>query len=122
VRHRSERWKRTYLSGLGGKSYQQNLLERDRNDGLRFELERYTDWTLEPMRAWRLRTPALLEVKLEAIVQDFDRCMLDIFRHLGFTEAECEVALQVAASQDIARMADTDIMANQHIHSREISK
>ncbi len=122
VRHRSERWKRTYLAGLGGKSYQQNLLERNRNDGLRFELERYTDWTLEAMRAWRLRTPALLEVKLEAIVQDFDRCMLGIFRHLGFTEAECKVALQVAASQDIARMADTDIMANQHIHSREISK
>jgi hypothetical protein len=122
VRHRSERWKRTYLAGLGGRSYQQNLLERDRNDGLRFELEHYTGWTLEAMRAWRLRTPAVLEVKLEAIAQDFDRCMLAIFRHLGFTGAECEVALPVAASEDIARMADTDIMANQHIHSREVSK
>ncbi len=122
VRHRSERWKRTYLAGLGGGSYQQNLLERDRNDGLRFELDHYTGWTLEAMRAWRLRTPAVLEVKLEAIVQDYDRCMFTIFRHLGFTEAECNVALQVAADQDIARMADSDIMANQHIHSREISK
>jgi hypothetical protein len=122
VRHRSERWKRTYLTGLGGRSYQQNLLERDQNDGLRFELERYTDWTLEAMRAWRLRNPSVLEVKLEDIAQDFDRCMLGIFRHLGLTEAECDVALQVAASQDIARMADTDIVANQHIHSRETSK
>ena len=122
VRHRSERWKRTYLAGLGGRSYQQNLLERDPNDGLRFELEHYTSWTLEAMRAWRLRTPAVLEVKLETIVQDFDRCMLAIFRHLGFTEAECEVALQLAADHDIARMADADVMANQHIHSREISK
>jgi hypothetical protein len=122
VRHRPERWKRTYLTGLGGRSYQQNLLERERNEGLRFELERYTAWTLEAMRAWRLNNPAVLEVKLEDIAQEFDACMRAIFHHLGLTEAECAVALKLAARQDIARMADRDIVTNQHIHSRAISK
>ena len=34
--HRSEEWKRAYLINLGGLSYQQNLLTRDLEDGLRF--------------------------------------------------------------------------------------
>ena len=122
VQHRPERWKRDYLAGLGGKSYQRNLLDRDRAAGLGFELARYTGWTLAAMRAWRLRAPAVLDVQLEAIVQDFDRCMHGVFRHLGLNDVECETALRVAASQDMARMSDAEIAASQHIHSRELSK
>jgi len=122
VQHRAERWKRTYLAGLGGKSYQRNLLERDRVDGLRFELERYTGWTLEAMRAWRLRTPAVHEVKLETICENFDATMLEIFRHLGFDDTECAVAMEIAATEDMARMSDAAIAANEHIHSRAVSK
>jgi hypothetical protein len=120
--HRRERWKRDYLAGLGGKSYQANLLERDRDGGLEFELERYTSFTMEDMRAWQLNSPDLLEVKLETIARDFDATMRTIFHHLGFTEAEMPVVMEAAAREDIRRMDDAAIAANPHIHSREISK
>ena len=120
--HRRERWKRDYLTRLGGKSYQQNLLDRDRDAGLEFELDRYTGCTMEDMRAWRLDTPDVLTVKLESIMSDFDSSMTTIFNHLGFTDAEVAVALEVAATEDVGRMDDAAVAANPHIHSREISK
>lgn len=120
--HRRERWKRDYLARLGGKSYQQNLLDRDRDAGLDFELAGYTGCTMEDMRAWRLSSPDLLQVKLETIAQDFDAAMQKIFRHLGFTAADLALALEVAATEDVARMDDAAIAANPHIHSRELSK
>jgi hypothetical protein len=39
--HFPEPWKRAYLAGLAGKSYQQNLLDLCQEDGLAFELSRY---------------------------------------------------------------------------------
>lgn len=122
VQHKLESWKQAYLAGLGGKSYQQNLLDRDREAGLQFELERYTGWTLDAMRGWRLGGPAVMDAKLETIVQDFDRTMLAIFRHLGLNDGECVTALHAARDQDIARMTDDEIVANPHIYSRDVSK
>jgi hypothetical protein len=122
VRHRPERWKRDYLAGLGGRSYQQNLLARDQDAGLGFELDRYTGWTLEAMRTWRLRGPHLLEVKLETISQSFDATMLATFRHLGFNDRECTAAMQIAATEDLTRMSDVRIADDDHIYSRTVSK
>src|SRR5262249_37323907 len=51
--HRSEDWKRAYVEGLNGLSYQRNLLSRDADSGLDFEMNRYTDWTVEAMLAWK---------------------------------------------------------------------
>ncbi len=87
-----------------------------------FELAGYTGCTLETMRAWRLHRPEVLQIKLEDIMRDFDTTMLVAFRHLGFTERECAVALDVAAGEDINRMDDATLAANTHIHSRAISK
>jgi hypothetical protein len=120
--HRRERWKRDYLAGLGGKSYQQNLLERDRDSGLRFELDRYTGCTLEAMRGWRLAGPKVLEVKLEAIAGAYDAAMRRIFGHLGLPPADLDAAVVIAAAEDVARMDDARVAANPHIHSRTLSK
>ena len=120
--HRPERWKRNYLASLGGKSYQQNLLDRDRDAGLAFELAHYAGSTMQDIRAWSLSSDNVIDVKLETIAQDFDGCMRTIFRHLGFGGSDLETAIEIAASEDIARMDDASIAANPHIHSREISK
>lgn len=66
MQHRSERWKRKWLERLNGRSYQQNLLDRDQVAGLDFELQGYTGCTLEAMRAWR-PDPAVLDVRLEEL-------------------------------------------------------
>ena len=120
--HRPERWKRNWLARLSGRSYQRNLLDRDRDVGLIFELDGYTGCTLDAMRQWRLQRPEVLDVQLEAIANDFDGMMGPVFRHLGLTEAECAVALDSAVTEDISRMDDATLAANGHIHSRRLSK
>jgi hypothetical protein len=120
--HRSEEWKRAWLVRLGGKSYQRNLRELKRDDGLKFELDGYTDCTLAAMRDWCLIGQEVLNVKLEDIMRDFDGWMRTIFCHLRFSDVECRIAIGLAAEQDIRRMSDEDVEANEFVHSRQISK
>ena len=121
MQQRPERWKRGWLARLNGRSYQQNLRERDQAAGLAFELDGYTGCTLAAMRDWRT-LPNVLDVKLEDIARDYDATMGSVFRHLGFTPAECEGAVRLAAAEDINRMDGTALAANPHIHSRTLSK
>jgi hypothetical protein len=120
--HQSEAWKQDYLRRLGGRSYQQNLLDRDQDAGLAFELGGYTGCTLEAMAAWWLEQPELMTVQLEAISRDYDAVMLAIFRHFGFDAAACAAAQEEAAHEDLVRMDDAAIAANPHIYGRELSK
>lgn len=120
--HRPERWKRRYLASLGGRSYQQNLLARSRDDGLAFELEGYTAVTLEAMRSWRLAGPAVMTVGLEHLMADYDAGMLAVFRHLGFDEPACAEAVRLARSEDVGRMDDAALAGRPKIHTRTVSK
>jgi hypothetical protein len=90
--------------------------------GLAFELDGYTGCTLEDMRAWQLTLPEVLDVKLESIAASFDTTMREIFEHLGFPEADHDDAVAIAAAEDIARMDDASLAANQHVHGRTLSK
>jgi hypothetical protein len=120
--HLRERWKRDYLRGLGGRSYQQNLLALDRPEGMAFELANYTGCTLESMRVWPYRAAGVVDVQMEAIAADFDGTMRRVFSHLGFPEHDMEEVLRIAASEDVGRMDDRTLAGNAHIHGRSISK
>ncbi len=121
--HRPETWKQQFLARLDRKSYQQNLLDRDRDSGLLFELEGYTSCTLDEMRNWPFHgRPEVLEVKLEEICANFQPSMLSVFKHLGLSKEESKVALDLISNEDIGRMEDAQIAANPHIYSRQISK
>jgi hypothetical protein len=120
--HWPEDWKRRYLERLGGKTYQQHLLDRSVAEGLAFELEGYTGCTLTAMREWGLNGADALDVKLEDVMADFDGAMLRIFDHFGFTAEQSETALEVARSEDVRRMDDATIATRPQIHSRIISK
>ncbi|MBC7634695.1 MAG: sulfotransferase domain-containing protein [Acetobacteraceae bacterium] len=122
VIHKRERWKRDYLRSLAGKSYQQNLLDRDTASGLAFELANYTGQTLDAMIAWEHQGPALLQLKMEDFVTDFDGTLRRAYRHLGLEGPACEALIAQCAADDVARMSDTVITANHHIHSRKLSK
>jgi hypothetical protein len=122
VAHWPEEWKRHYLERLGGKSYQQNLLDRSLPDGLDFELGGYTGCTLATMREWDLNGADALDVKLEDVMADFDGAMRRIFDHFGFTPDQSEAALDVARSEDIRRMEDAFMAERPQIYSRTISK
>ena len=120
--HRSEEWKRAYLEGLNGKSYQQNLRDRSLAAGLAFELEGYTSCTLETMREWKQNGIDALDVRLEDVMEDFDGAMLRIFDHFKFSKARRMAALHVARTEDIRRMDQSAIAKRPQIHSRKISK
>jgi hypothetical protein len=120
--HCSEDWKRAYLTRLGGKSYQQNLVARDLAAGLAFELAGYTGCTLEAMRAWRWTTPDILCIRLEDFDTDFDGATRGLFRHLAFSDADVAAAVELAASEDVRRLDNAALLARPQIYSRTLSK
>jgi hypothetical protein len=119
--HRPEEWKQHYIVGLDGMSYQKNLLARDEDAGLSFEMERYAEWTISAMISWKA-DPDTVDFKIEDFMADFDGVLARILRHFGMREPDIPGALSVAAVEDIRRMTDTQLAANPHIHSRSISK
>lgn len=119
--HMPEVWKAKYLAGLGGKSYQQNLIDLSRRDGMRFELDRYAAWTIEAMASWT-PPPDCLEMQMEAFAEDFDAAMSAVLTHLGFAGEAHADALQIARTEDIGRMDDARVAADPHIHGRKLSK
>ncbi len=116
--HKPELWKRAYLLGLGGRSYQQNLLDRDRESGLAFELAGYTANTMEALRTWTWACPEILDVRLEALTGAYDATMAAIFRHLELPAA----LLPLTVAEDVNRMDDAALAARPQIHAREISR
>ncbi len=119
--HMPEAWKRAYLAGLEGRSYQQNLLDRDRAAGLAFEETRYAAWTLEALADWP-QDPDTLDIRMEEVAADFDGTMARVFRHLGCDAREVALAVEAARAEDIARMTDAALAEKPHIHARELSK
>jgi len=120
--HLRERWKRDYLKRLGGISYQQNILMRDRGDGIAFELENYVGVILDSMWSWPHRDERIVDVKMEDTSADFDGSMSGVFRHLGFAEADVPELLEIAGDHDVGRMDDAALAADPHIHGRDRSK
>lgn len=84
----------------------------------------------EPSAGQRPRTASragerhddLLLVQLEAVQADFDGAFAAIFDHFGFSNSESAKAIELARVHDIARMSDTKVAENPHIHSRTVSK
>ena len=118
--HRSEVWKRDYLSGLNGRSYQENLLALDFEAGMAFEETRYAAWTAEAMAEWQPER-GTIDIKLESIAADFDETMKNIFCHFGFLGSRLADALRISQLNDVARMPDGMVAGNPHITSRDVS-
>lgn len=120
--YRSEPWKRRYISGLNLKSYQQNLLDRDKSDGILFELERYAGWTIHSMTQWNFNNSSIKEIRYETLMSEYDQTFKQMFEHFGFNNEQIRLGLEVAASQDINRMSDEILNENNHITSRQFSR
>lgn len=121
--HRPEDWKIDYLESLDGKSYQQNLLGRSEQDGLRFEMNHYAAWTIDSMRCWPYGMGHnILEIKFEDLLTDYDHSLQRIFAHLGFSSAQIEAALAIAARHDLARKSESEMEALPHVSSRHFRK
>ena len=119
--HRPEAWKREYIEGLGGRSYQRNLLDLDLDTGLWFELDRYAGWTTRAMSEWR-ESGDTMSVSIERFAFDFDRTMEAILDHLGFAGKDYAIAMDIAKREDVNRMNDDELRRRLYISSRTNSK
>ena len=120
--YRSEDWKRQYLKSLGGKSYQQNLLDLSETDGLFFEMFHYGAWTIKSMLDWDYGNRHVIELRFETLISNFDETLKNLFEHLGFSDDQINQALRIAAKQDINRMSDNELQDNPHISARQTTK
>lgn len=120
--HRSEIWKREYLRGLGNKSYQQNLLDRDESDGLLFEMAHYGAWTIDNMLAWNYQHPSIKEIRFERLMSRYDETFRDMFTHFEFSDAQTAGGLELIAKEDISRMKEEQRSRDLHITGPQPAK
>lgn len=120
--HFPEDWKRAYLARLNGRSYQAILRDLDQEDGLLWEMENCSHWTISDMLAWGDGNDRTLEVTFEALMRDFDGTFRRMFRHAGFSDRLTEDLVQLAQAENLSRMSDADIARNPHISGRDTAK
>jgi hypothetical protein len=120
--HRTEEWRMKYLESLRGMSYQDNLLSMFQRDGLLFEMMNYGTWTIESIRDWNYDLDNVLEIKFEDLMNSYDDQFRIIFEHLGFSESEIIVGLDIAARHDLGRISAKEMEELEHVSSAKCTK
>lgn len=113
--HASTEWKIQYLNRLNGRSYQQNLLERDQKTGLRFEMQRVAGWAITDLLEWNYGNPNIFETSLERLSDNFDQEVKDILLNLGFSRQLAEICRMRASKHNLNEMTESSINENEHI-------
>ncbi len=93
--------KKEYLRQLDGKSYQAHLKELSQIDGILFELNNYSGWTIDCIQSWCFNNANILEIKLESIIKDFDAIFEKIFLWLLFDKISTKTCLDISQSEDL---------------------
>ncbi len=104
-----------YLQQFHGTSYQKHLQALGRSEGIMFELNNYSGWTLDCMSAWNYDNPKVMEIKLESVMENFDTLFEQVFRWFGFSKNALDACMQLAQKEDISRMNNTKRQASNHI-------
>ncbi len=120
--HRPEAWKKAYLSSLGEKSYQENLLCRSEAEGINFEMNNYGSWTINSMRNWVYGNPKVLEVRFEDIMSEYDKTLKMIFDHFQFDQKTKNIAVSIARRHDIKRKSPGEISNIRHVSSVQTTR
>ena len=120
--HRTEQWKLAYLNSLQGKSYQEYLQTLDQREGLLFEMENYGAWTIDSLEKWDFNRQEILEIKFESLADDYESTFLSIFQHIGLSEPDIELCMDVAVQHDLGRKTVDEIKLIPHVSSPKLSK
>lgn len=122
IEHMSIDWKKSFLKGLNGMSYQQKLLSTSKSDGMNFEIDNYARWTLDALMSWDYNNPKVMELRMEDISNNFETLFLELFKFLGFSGKVMQQCVQRANEQNINSMSEEKISKNKHIHGVSLSK
>ncbi|MFC2175548.1 sulfotransferase domain-containing protein [Bacteroidota bacterium] len=120
--HRSEEWKVSYLNGLNGKSYQNNLKALGQKDGILFEMERYADWTISEMAKWNYNDPRVLELKFEDLMSDMHSVSKTMLEFSELDEKQVALGLKIADRENILKKSEAEIDKHTHISSKNTTK
>lgn len=121
--HYSDEWKQDYIRRLGNKSYQQNLLERNEEEGLIWEMENCGAWTIEDLLAWDYAGDArILEITLEDVVSAFDAQFAQVLKHIGFSDALTSECVSLIQPENLSSMGKDRIERHPHISASSLSK
>lgn len=113
--HTSKEIQKEYIDELDGKSYKSVLQELSIDDGIIFEMDHYSGWTLDCMQTWNYNDSKIYEVKFEDIMDDFDTSFINIFKKLGFNQTLLLQCIQIAQKEDVKKMDIDIINKNNHI-------
>ena len=119
---RSENWKRNYIKGLRGKSYQENINSLSEEKGIFFEMKHYGKWTIEDMLNWDSKTMNCLEIKFEDIMSNYESEMDKIFDHCNLSKSQLLTAKRISENENIKKMSKSAIEKNPHIFSSNTRK
>jgi hypothetical protein len=113
--------KERYVASLGGLSYQEKIRSLCKEEGLIFEMEGFAKITIDEMISWK-ENEAVLTIKMEDLIADFDRQFEKIFRWFGIGEVDIAACLEIAVAHDMNRMEEREIASNPHISTGKLKK
>ena len=111
----------SYVALLDGLSYQSKVGSLGQFEGLAFEYENYTKWTLEDISRWSPRSN-VYECRMEVLYEDYEGWFRDMSDFIGGNLLFCKLFLYYASKQNILLRSDAQIQANAYVASRKISK
>ena len=110
-----------YINWLNGNSYQENIKSLNQNEGLIFEMEGFAGRTISDMINWK-RNENIIESKFEEIIANYDDVWEGIFTHMGFSNENLKLAIEIARRHDLSRMTEDQIAKDSHISTGKITK
>jgi hypothetical protein len=113
--------KERYVASLGGLSYQEKIRSLCKEEGLIFEMDGFAKITIDEMISWK-ENEAVLTIKMEDLIADFDRQFEKIFRWFGIGEVDIAACLEIAVAHDMNRMEEREIASNPHISTGKLKK
>lgn len=118
----SEVEKINYINSLKGTSYQAMLKNLSQEQGIIFEINNYSGWTIDCIDKWDYKNDKIMEVKFENIMKNFNEEFSDIVKWLGFKDDEIANIISSIQEYDISNFSKEDLKKNNHISNEGFSK
>ncbi|MBW1788267.1 MAG: sulfotransferase domain-containing protein [Deltaproteobacteria bacterium] len=100
----TEKWLHIPKEEFGGRTYQETINALGQEEGILFELNEATAYSLESMQNWNYNHPNILEIKYEDIMREFKKSFGKIFTFYGL--ADVDEAVKVACGHNLKGLSN----------------
>jgi hypothetical protein len=85
-------------------------------------MENYGAWTVNSINEWDFNRKEILEIKFESLIDDYDSTFIKIFKHIGLSEEDIDMCMNIAVRHDLGRKSEDEIKTMPHVSSQKLSK